>query len=221
MTTATRIGLLITALLAAPLAAEDRFARKLERAREVVETLLEAPDRSIPAELLEGAECIAIIPAVIKGAIGWGGRHGRGVLSCRDDGSAWSPPAFVKLSGGSFGLQIGLESTDFVLFLMTERSVKSLLRSKFILGGDVSVAAGPLGRSAELGTDVRLNAEIYAYARARGLFAGVSIEGSRLAPDPKAIERFYGERLRAERIVLEHRVPRLSDEAQELLRALP
>lgn len=213
--------LLITVLGALPLAAEDRFARKLERSREVYETLIDAPDRKVPEYLLHDAACISIIPAVIKGALGWGGRHGRGVITCRDKRGKWSPPAFVKISGGSFGLQIGGASTDYVLFLMTKRSVESLLKSKFILGGDVSVAAGPLGRTAGGATDARLNAEIVAYARSRGLFAGASLEGSRLAADDKAIREYYGRRIWPEDILFEHDVPKLTREAKELLKALP
>lgn len=209
------------ALAAAPLAAGDRFARKLERSLEVYQRLLEVPDRKVPEYLLEDAECIAIIPAVIKGALGWGGRHGRGVISCQGGRGKWSPPAFVKISGGSFGLQIGGASTDYVLFFMTERSVESLLKSKFILGGDVAVAAGPLGRTAGGATDARLNAEIVAYARSRGLFAGASLEGSRLAADQKAIREYYGRRVWPEDILFEHDVPRLTREAKELLKALP
>lgn len=214
--------LFLTAVSAVPSRAdEDRFARKLERARDVYEELLEMPDRKVPAHLLKDAECIAIIPAVIKGALGWGGRHGRGVLSCRGRRGKWSPPVFVKISGGSFGLQIGGESTDYVLFFMTEHSIESLLKSKFILGGDVSVAAGGLGRSAGGATDARLNAEIIAYAKSRGLFAGAALEGARLAADEKAIREYYGRHLDVRDVLFEHEVPRLPREAKALIAALP
>lgn len=212
--------ILSAAFLTAPLAADDKLGHKIERSREVFVELLDAPDRKIPRELLDDAECIAIIPAVIKGALGWGGRHGRGVLSCRHHGD-WSPPTFVKLTGASFGLQIGAESTDFVLFLMTRHSIESLLESKFVLGGGVSVAAGPLGRSAELGTDAKLNAEIYAYARSRGLFAGASLEGSRLAPDQKANRRYYGRRIWPEDILFGRKVQQVPAEVRVLQKALP
>ncbi len=206
---------------AAPALAAPDLPRKVERATEVVEELFDAPDREIPEELVEDAVCIAAIPGVIKGALGWGGRHGRGVISCRKGGGKWSPPAFVKISGGSLGFQIGAESTDLVLFLMTQRSIESLLESKFTLGGTASVAAGPVGRTAEASTDVRLNAEVYTYARSRGLFAGVALEGARLAPDQKSIQRYYGRRLWAEEILFEQKVPRLPPEAKAFRESLP
>ncbi len=206
---------------AAPTLAEPDLPRKLERARRVVEELFNTPDREIPEDLLDGARCIAAIPGVIKGALGWGGRHGRGVISCRKDSGKWSPPAFVKISGGSLGFQIGAESTDLVLFLMTERSIESLLKSKFTLGGSVSIAAGPVGRTAEASTDARLNAEVYSYAKSRGLFAGISFEGARLAADQKSINRYYGRRLWAEQILFEHKVPKVPPEARAFVKALP
>ena len=147
---------LCSTLLAVPVSARMPLDEKVRLATEVYRELLEVPEEEVPQELLKASSCIAIIPGVIKGAFGWGGRHGRGVLSCRRAGGTWSPLVFVSLSGGSFGLQIGAQSTDIVLFIMSERSVRSLLKSKFTLGGDLSVAAGPLGRSAEMGTDLRL-----------------------------------------------------------------
>lgn len=211
---------IICVLLTPPVWADEKFARKIRRAKDVYQELLAAPDRRVPEELLGKANCIAIIPKVIKGAIGWGGRHGRGVLSCKTRGS-WSPPAFVKLTGGSVGFQIGGESTDFVLFLMTRRSIESLLESKFTFGADISIAAGPVGRSAEASTDIRLDAEIYSYAKSKGLFAGASLEGSRLAADQKAIRQYYGQRIWPEDILFEHRVPRFPAEAKALTEALP
>jgi len=207
--------------LAAPAAAEDKLARKLTRAAEVAEDLIAMEEPEIPGKLLAGARCVAVVPSVIKGAFGWGGRHGRGVLSCRDDGGKWGPPAFVTLSGGSFGLQIGGESTDFMFFFMNRRSIESLLKSKFMLGADANLAAGPAGRSAAAGTDARLSAEIYAFAKSRGFFAGVSLQGARLALNHKANERYYGKRVRPEEILFEHQVPRLSAEARAFARALP
>jgi lipid-binding SYLF domain-containing protein len=219
----TTLLLLLTSILAAPVLAHqdhDRFAKKLDRARAVYEEMLDMPDRDVTYDLEEDAECIAIIPSVIKGAFGWGGRHGRGVISCRGQYGEWSPPAFVELSGGSFGLQIGGEATDYVLFFMTEHSIDSLLRSKFILGGDVSVAAGGVGRAAGGATDARLNAEIIAYAKSRGLFAGASIEGARLAADRNWIERYYGPGVEA-RDVLFGPAPPLQPEAEALIATLP
>ena len=124
-------------------AARMPLDEKVRLATQVYQELFEVPDREVPRDLLKASKCIAIIPDVIKGAFGWGGRHGRGVLTCRSD-EGWSAPIFVTLSGGSFGLQIGAQSTDIVLFIVNERSVRSLLKSKFTLGGDLSVAAGPV-----------------------------------------------------------------------------
>ncbi len=212
--------LLALALFAAPMAAGTDLPKKVANARLAYLELLETPDRGVPERLLEDCKCIAILPNVIKGAFGWGGKHGRGVLACRREGG-WSAPIFVTLTGGSFGFQIGAQSTDVVLFFMTTRSVRSLLETRFTLGGDVSVAAGPLGRSAEAATDLKLKAEIYSYAKSRGLFAGISVAGSRLAPYQKGINRYYGKRHWPDRILFEGETPQLPAEARELVKALP
>jgi lipid-binding SYLF domain-containing protein len=201
-------------------AAKMPLDEKVRLAKEVYKELFEVEDKEVPEALLDEASCIAIIPGVIKGALGWGGRHGRGVLTCRNQGG-WSAPIFVTLSGGSFGLQVGAQSTDVVLFFVNERSVRSLLTTKFTLGGDMSLAAGPIGRRAELGTDLRLRAEIYSYAKSRGLFAGVSVEGARLAPHQKSINRYYGRRLWPEEVLFEDAVKEPPAEVRGLLEALP
>lgn len=213
---------LALAFAAPPSASADaRLAQKVQTAEDVFRELMALPDREVPEELLERARCVAVMPGVVKGAFGWGGKHGRGVLSCRSDEHGWSAPVFVRISGGSFGFQIGAQAADVVLFLMSERSVKSLLKSKFTLGGDVGVAAGPLGRSAEASTDARLKAEIYSYAKTRGLFAGISLEGSRLAPHKKSMNRYYGRPLDARAVLLDHEMPELPSEARSFLAALP
>ncbi len=204
-----------------PAMAAARLAQKIQTAEDVLRDLLATPDHQVPEELLEKARCVAILPGVIKGAFGWGGKHGRGVLSCRGGEHGWSAPVFVRISGGSFGFQIGVQSADVVLFLMSERSMKSLLKSQFTLGGDVSVAAGPLGRSAEASTDARFQAEIYSYAKTRGLFAGISVEGSRLAPHRKSMIRYYGRPLSARALLIDHEMPELPSEARSFLAALP
>ncbi len=209
------------ALLAVPARGEDGPARRLRHAREVYLELIDAPDRAVPKKLIEAADRLAVIPGVIKGALGWGGRHGRGVITCRNEGGRWSPPAFVRLSGASFGFQIGAQSTDFLLFFMTARGARSLLTSKFTFGGEASIAAGPVGRTGEASTDLRFKAEIYSYARSRGLFAGLSLEGARLAPDQKAIRRYYGKRIFPETILFDHQVPWVPEEAKEFLAVLP
>jgi len=204
------------------LAEETKFDQKLEVAGEVYLELMSAPDRKAPQYLLDNAKCVAVIPNVYKGALfGFGGRHGNGVISCHAADGIWSPPSFIEISGGSFGLQIGGEAVDLVLFFMNERGVLSLLGSKFQLSGDASAAAGPVGRTAEAGTDIKLKAEIYSYARSRGLFAGLSFEGSWLAPDNKANRKYYGETIDAESILFDHRVPRRPASASRFTALLP
>lgn len=212
---------LMMAAFALPASATDRYVTKIEAAREAYLRLFEVEESSVPERLLENARCIAVLPKVIKGAFVWGGRRGHGVMSCRNDAGVWSPPAFVKLTGGSFGFQAGGQITDLVLFFMSEKGARSLVKSKFILGGDATVAAGPVGRSAEANTDVMFNAEIYAYARSRGLFAGLSIEGAQLAVYQKWIEDYYGQRIWPEEILFEHKVPHLPLEARTFLSVLP
>jgi lipid-binding SYLF domain-containing protein len=158
---------------------------------------------------------------VIKGAIGLGFRMGQGVMTCRNAKGAWSPPSFLRLTGGSVGFQLGAQGTDVVLFFMTDHGSRSLLDSKFTLGGTASVAAGPLGRSAEAGTDLKLDAEIYSYARSKGLFAGLSLEGARLAPDDKSNEKFYGQKVDPKALLFEHKAPKMPAEAGALLGVLP
>lgn len=198
-----------------------KLVRKLEAAQRVYTELLDLPDRRVPRSLVEKARCVAVIPRLFEGAFGFGGRHGKGVLTCRDQQGQWSAPSFIDLSGGSFGLQAGFQVSDVVLFFLTEGSVLSLLETNVTLGGDATVAAGPAGRSAEATTDLKLRAEIYAYAKAKGLFAGVSIEGGRLGPSTKANRRYYGQPLPAKAILFEDRVTELRPEARALLDLLP
>ena len=198
-----------------------KLAQRLNDSREAYQQVMSAPDSSVPQALLEKCKCIAVIPGVIKGAIGYGARFGQGVVSCRNDAGEWSPPAFLRLTGGSVGFQIGAEKSDIVLFFMTEKSARSLLDSKFTLGGKASVAAGPVGRGGEASTDLNLNAEIYTYGSSKGLFAGISLEGARLSVDDKAIAAFYGKPVPAKTLLFEHQSPNLSDEAEEFLKALP
>ncbi len=207
--------------LARPAAAQDRYQRKIEASRQAYLRLFEVEDRRVPERLLEEARCIAVLPKVVKGAFIWGGRRGQGVMSCRNEEGAWSPPAFVKLTGGSFGFQAGGQVTDLVMFFMSERGARSLVNSKFIIGGDVTVAAGPVGRAAAASTDARLKAEVYAYARSRGLFAGISIEGAQLSVYQDWVRAYYGERIWPEDILFKHEVPELPLEARTFMSVLP
>lgn len=216
-------ALLNAHVVAAPAATEPpaKLVKKLNVARQVYTELMEIPDRAAPRYLRDQARCIAVIPRLYKGAFGVGGRHGRGVLTCRNLDGVWSPPSFVKLSGGSIGFQVGFQASDVVLFFMTEGSVLSLLETEIVLGGDASVAAGPAGRTAEATTDLKLQAEIFAYAKSKGFFAGVSIEGARLGPDRKSNRKYYGPGVPVKRILFEHKVPQVPPEAREFLAELP
>lgn len=194
LTSATLALLALTTGLASANVSEDaaQQGKKLTNATAVYHELLTAPDRGVPKELLEHCKCIAVLPGVVKAAIGYGARHGSGVMTCRT-ATGWSAPAFVNISGGSVGFQLGAESSDLVLFFMTDRGARSLVNgSRITLGGKASVAAGPFGRSGEAATNLELKSEIYSYARSKGLFAGVSVEGARLAPNATDIANYYG-----------------------------
>jgi lipid-binding SYLF domain-containing protein len=183
--------------------AENKEQGRLEQVGVVMQEVLDVPD-NIPQELLEKAECVIVIPSMTKVAIGIGGSYGRGAMSCRsgsDFNGPWSAPAMYALDGGSVGLQLGAESTDVVLLVMNRRGVDALLSSKVKLGGNASAAAGPKGRNLEASTDATMRAEILSYSRARGLFAGVSLEGTSLRPDDDATRAVYGRKLTARAIV--------------------
>ena len=177
------------------------WAQKKENARvasagRVMSEILGMPD-NIPADLLQKAECVIVLPSVLKFAVGIGGSYGRGLMTCRggeEFGGAWGAPSMIALEGGSFGLQLGGQATDFVLLVMNRRGAQGILSSKVKLGADASAAAGPKGRDAAAATDVTMRAEILTYSRSRGLFAGVSLEGSTLRPDNPANQQAVQER---------------------------
>src|SRR5277367_2281153 len=206
-----RVLLIVSLVLgfALPGLAQDKEADRVENAGKVLKEILNAPD-SIPQSVLDKADCVVILPSVLKFAIGIGGSYGRGVMTCRGGKSFkghWGAPSMMALEGGSFGLQLGGQATDFVLLLMNSRAASSILSSKVKLGGDASAAAGPVGRTASAETDVTLRAEILSYSRSRGLFAGVSLEGSTLRADNGANKNLYGKDMSAESIVFNHAVP--------------
>src|SRR5580693_6339408 len=212
--------LLALGLLALPLVAADnkKEVDRLENCGMVLKEILDIPD-DIPQDLLDKSECVVIYPSVLKAAFVIGGSYGRGAMTCRTGEhytGPWSAPAMMALEGGSVGFQIGGEATDFVLLVMNPRGAHSLLKSKVKLGGDASVAAGPKGRSASAESDVTLRAEVLSYSRARGLFAGVSLEGSSVRPDDDANARVYGRRITAEDIVF-HGAVSVPAPAQELV----
>jgi lipid-binding SYLF domain-containing protein len=188
--------------------ASNKEQERLENCGVVMQEVLDVPD-NIPQELLEKAECDIVIPSRMKVALGVGGSYGRGAMVCRSGktfNGPWGAPAMYSLDGGSFGLQLGAESTDVVLLVMNPRGADALLGSKVKLGANASAAAGPKGRSLEASTDASLRAEILSYSRSRGLFAGVSLEGTSLRPDNDASEQVYGRKVTARGIVTGERI---------------
>jgi lipid-binding SYLF domain-containing protein len=206
------------------LAADEKDTKekdRLDNAGTVMEEILNIPD-NIPQDLLDKAECVVVFPSVLKFAIGFGGSYGRGVMTCRSGvhfTGPWGAPTMMALEGGSFGLQLGGTATDFVLLIMNPRGAKAILSSKVKLGGEMAAAAGPKGRDAAANTDATLRAEILSYSRARGLFAGVSLEGSSLRPDNGANEKVYGKKLTGTQIVREGAVA-VPPAAQKLISLL-
>lgn len=176
-----------------------------EKAAQVFREIMATPDKGIPQELLENAECVAVFPSVIKAGFIFGGRGGRGVASCRM-AAGWSAPAYFNLGGGSFGLQIGASSTDFVMLFMNKEGMNSLLSDEFTLGADASVAAGPVGRQAGASTDLKLNAQILSYSRSKGLFAGLELKGVVIKPDKDDMRDVYGEGVTAKQVLTENKV---------------
>ena len=202
-------SVLALALLVGYAQAQGKEQERVENAGKVMQEILAAPD-SIPIGVLDKAECVVVLPSVVKFALGIGGSYGRGVMTCRSGKNfrgPWGAPTMMALEGGSFGLQLGGQATDFVLLLMNSRAASSILTSKVKLGANASAAAGPVGRTASAETDVAMQAEILSYSRARGLFAGVSLAGSTLRADDGANNNLYGRDVSAHAIVFEDAVP--------------
>jgi lipid-binding SYLF domain-containing protein len=206
--TSTRLMTAVVALVVVFLSPVTQARQESDEARRVRESatvfgeIMAAEDKSIPQAILGKAEGIAIFPGTLRGGFLVGGVRGRGIISARNEGR-WSAPAFMTLTGGSIGLQIGGQAADLILVIMQRRGLESLVRNQFKLGADAAVAAGPVGRDAQASTDLQLRAEILSYSRARGLFAGVTINGSTLRADRDANERFYGKRVETGQIVLQ------------------
>jgi SH3 domain-containing YSC84-like protein 1 len=195
--------LLLPMLAAAPLFAQKDSDARLQAATEVMNDIMKADDKGIPQDLLEKASCVVVIPNLKKGGFIVGAKYGRGFFSCRrKSGVGWSAPAGVKAEGGSFGLLVGGAETDVIMLVMNQKGVDSLLKSKFTLGGDASVAAGPLGRDSSAQTDAMMRAQILTYSRQRGVFGGISLTGSTLRPDDEANKEMYGRELSNSDIVL-------------------
>jgi lipid-binding SYLF domain-containing protein len=173
---------------------------RLDHAGRVLHEIMSAPDRGIPEEVLEHARCVAVVPHLLKGGFVFGAENGRGVATCRTEGG-WSAPAFFTITGGSWGLQIGVEGVDLVMIIQNEDGMKHLINSNFELGGDASAAAGPVGRHASADTDWKLNTEVLTYSRARGLFAGITLNGAAIRRDEDSTEAIYGHEVSTRRIL--------------------
>jgi len=196
---------LLTTLAVGPAAAQGTKDLKDEvsqsdKAARVFKEIMDAPDKGIPQSLLDKAECVAVFPNVLKAGFGIGGRGGRGVASCRTT-SGWSAPAYFNLGGGSIGLQIGAQSTDFVLLIMNTGGMNSLLSDEFTMGADASVAAGPVGRQTGASTDAKLNAQILSYSRSKGLFAGLELKGVVIKADKDDMADVYGANVKAKQVL--------------------
>src|ERR1700733_9269750 len=201
--------------------AANKEQERLENCGVVMQEIMNIPD-NIPQDVMERAECVIVFPSVLKAAFVVGASYGRGAMVCRtgkDFRGTWGAPAMMALEGGSVGFQIGGQATDLVLLVMNDRGANSILSSRVKLGGDASVAAGPVGRDASADTDAYMRAEILSYSRARGLFAGISLEGSTIRPDKDANRRIYGETIPAKDIVIAHQ-PNVPPAAQGLVSTL-
>jgi lipid-binding SYLF domain-containing protein len=169
---------------------EDTIER-MQKSVDVLQSIMSTPDKGIPEEVLNGAKCVVVVPNLLKGGFIFGGKHGRGVATCRT-AAGWSAPAFVSVGGGSWGLQIGVEGVDLVMLVMNDRGLQHLLSSKFELTGEGSVAAGPVGRHTSAGTDILLNTEVLTYSRSKGIFAGLTLEGAVVEQDNDSTHAIYG-----------------------------
>ena len=170
---------------------EDLQAR-IDSAKGVMKQIMDAEDRNIPTDILKSATCVAVVPGMLKGAFIFGGQYGQGVVTCRT-GHGWSAPVFLRMAGGSFGLQIGGQSTDLVLVAVNDKGLQDLLKNKFKIGADASAAAGPVGRSGQASTDWKMNAELLSYSRNKGLFAGIDLDGTSVSQNREDTELYYGQ----------------------------
>jgi lipid-binding SYLF domain-containing protein len=197
-----KFPVLLSVALASSLLADEGTTKRLDEAAAVMKEIMAAPDKSIPQDLLDKAECLVVVPGVKKAAFIIGGKYGRGFVSCRKDKKVgWSAPGAVKVEGGSFGFQIGGSETDVIMLVLNQRGAEKLLSSKFTVGGDASVAAGPVGRTSSAETDATMRAEILTWSRARGAFAGIALNGATLRLDSEAIREMYGKEMENKDIV--------------------
>lgn len=196
------IFLAIFVLAVGTVLAVSKAVERCDDAAKVLNEVMGTPEKAIPSELMNKAECVAIVPGLKKAGFGFGGQYGKGVLTCRGkEGNGWTGPSAIRVEGGSFGLQIGGSSTDVIMLVMNESGKKKLIQSKFTVGGDASAAAGPVGRSAKAQTDAQMHAEILSYSRSRGVFAGISLEGATLRQDAGDNKEIYGKEVTPQQIL--------------------
>ncbi len=181
-------GLIPTAFAAS---SRETLQARIDSAKAVLEQIMSAEDHSIPMNILQKATCVGVVPGMLKGAFVFGGQYGQGVVTCRT-GHGWSAPVFIRMAGGSFGFQIGGQSTDLVLVAVNDRGFQDLLKSKFKIGGDASAAAGPVGRSGQAATDWKMSAELLSYSRNKGLFAGIDLDGTSVSQNQDDTDTYYG-----------------------------
>jgi SH3 domain-containing YSC84-like protein 1 len=188
------LAVCLCALLGAPVFAassRDDLQARIDSAKTVVDQIMAAQDRTIPLDILHSATCVAVVPGMVKGAFVFGAQYGQGVVTCRT-GHGWSAPVFIRMAGGSFGFQIGGQSTDLVLVAVNDRGFQDLLKNKFKIGGDASAAAGPVGRAGQASTDWKMNAELLSYSRNKGLFAGIDLDGTSVSQNKEDTEVYFG-----------------------------
>jgi lipid-binding SYLF domain-containing protein len=215
------VALAFLVVVSVPAFGADRSdeVKRLQRATEVFREIMRIPEKGIPGDLLDRAECVAIVPGLKKGGLGLGGKYGKGVVMCRKSNRSWTAPSFLTIEGGSFGLQIGFTQIDVVMLIMNRKGIDKLIGDKFTIGADATAAAGPVGRSTSAQTNIRMDAEILTYSRAKGLFAGVALDGATLRQDKDDNRDFYGKDVDARKILLDGAVP-MPAEARPLASAL-
>ena len=184
------LSLLLTSTAVAASSKED-LQNRIDSARVVLDQIMNAGDKTVPIDILRSATCVAIVPGMIKGAFIFGAQYGQGVVTCRT-GHGWSAPVFIRMAGGSFGFQIGGQATDLILIAVNDRGMQDLLKDKFKIGGDASAAAGPVGRAGQASTDWKMSAELLSYSRAKGLFAGIDLDGTSVSQNREDTELYYG-----------------------------
>ena len=196
-------SLLLMLLVSSAALAADRSdeVKRLQRSTDVLQEIMKAPDKGIPQDLLDKAACIVVVPGLKKGGIGVGGKYGKGEVMCRKSDKSWSAPLFITIEGGSVGLQLGFTSIDLVMLVMNKKGMDKLIADKFTIGADASAAAGPVGRQTSASTNVRMDAEILTYSRAKGLFAGISLDGATLRPDKDDNREFYGKDFDPQKVI--------------------